>query len=157
MISPLSLEKERKWGPEKLGSASVLYLEMLVDELTERRRGSSTSSSSKEVREVDRSRVVEFVRDLMQTRYGNLFATQQLPVIDVQTDYCAEDIFSRKERKSLRKEFQGDVSALVEGLMQFPEDTRNVWLGNTVEFLAYYTTKNVTTAPSFIKSCFSEQ
>ena len=62
----------------------------------------------------------------------------------------------RKEYKGLKKEVQSVASAVSREILKNPENTRDVWLGNLVEYIAALGAQNVEYAGAFLQGCFRE-
>eukprot|EP01114_Cavostelium_apophysatum_P022287 TRINITY_DN8011_c0_g1_i1.p1 TRINITY_DN8011_c0_g1~~TRINITY_DN8011_c0_g1_i1.p1 ORF type:complete len:442 (+),score=113.57 TRINITY_DN8011_c0_g1_i1:191-1516(+) len=133
---PVQLAQSHKWNRHQAQFATKLFVVQLVDSL----KGKDTAT--------------KFVRDLLSARYANLFKTKQVPSANTTSNFCDATAFSEKQQRDVQKDLADSVVSLTAIFRRFPANTRDLWLGNYVEYLAFHATQNASAVGAYLEKCF---
>lgn len=137
--NPYSLAQSLSWSKAQLTHSIVLFLEAMFNSLNREQENF----------------VYHFIKHLVEVRYFPLMKTGELPEKGDSSLICREG-FNSKEISDVKKKYLNSlVRHSVEQAKLLPLESRDLWLGNLVEYFAYFVTggKSEHVGP-FLLQCF---
>jgi hypothetical protein len=174
--TPNEVARTMQWSTEQLYYGTQLFLDALVEQVAKQRtqRAAATTTTTPTKTSTD----TNFLSNLFEQRFRTLIRLRQLPdgislprfcnetdlvITDESLNETGDGATQQQQRQQLSKTalaerlFGGALKELTTIAFRIPDDSRDVWLGNYVEYTLFTVLNRADWIGAFLQQCHVPQ